>query len=106
MAFEYGGDRNGDDDLKELEVEEKQQLFDSTITAPVTRSYNQEYNKFIVNFKTLLYNCSSEDRAMGTLLEAGVCMRVPFSRVTIKQPPKMLEKTEEVDIAGVCIVFL
>ena len=38
---------------------------------------------------------------MGTLLEAGVCMRVPFSRVTIKQPPKRLEKTEEVDIAGV-----
>lgn len=38
---------------------------------------------------------------MGTLLEAGVCMRVPFSRVTIKQPPKMPEKTEEVDIAGV-----
>ena len=38
---------------------------------------------------------------MGTLLEAGVCMRVPFSRVTIKQPPKIQEKTEEVDIAGV-----
>lgn len=38
VAFEYGGDRNGDDSLKELEVEEKQQLFDETITAPLTRS--------------------------------------------------------------------
>lgn len=37
VAFEYGGDRNGDDSLKEIEVEEKQQLFDSTITAPLTR---------------------------------------------------------------------
>ena len=40
VAFEYGGDRNGDDNLKEIEVEEKQQLFDSTITAPLTRSNN------------------------------------------------------------------
>ena len=48
----------------------------------------------------ILY-CSTEDSAMGTLLEAGVCMRVPFSRVTIKQPPKVQEKTDEVDIAGV-----
>ena len=38
VAFEYGGDRNGDDSLKEIEVEEKQQLFDSPITAPLTRS--------------------------------------------------------------------
>lgn len=44
---------------------------------------------------------SSEQSGKGTLLAAGVCMRVPFSRVTIKQPPKSLEKTEEVDIAGV-----
>ena len=31
-------------------------------------------------------------------------MRVPFSRVTIKQPVKSHEITEEVDIAGVHIV--
>ena len=41
VAFEYGGDRNGDDNLKEIEVEEKQQLFDSTIAAPLSRSNYQ-----------------------------------------------------------------
>ena len=45
--------------------------------------------------------CSSDDNRRGTLLAAGVCMRVPFSRVTIKEPAKSLEETEEVDIAGV-----
>lgn len=45
VAFEYGGDRNGDDNLKEIEVEEKQQLFDSTITAPLAR-----FNKYACNY--------------------------------------------------------
>jgi hypothetical protein len=40
VAFEYGGDRNGDDSLKEIEIEEKQQLFDSTITTPLARFSN------------------------------------------------------------------
>lgn len=48
-----------------------------------------------------IYYSSEDSAAVGSLLEAGVCMRVPFSRVTIKQPKKLQEKTEEVDIAGV-----
>ena len=40
VAFVYG---NGEDDLKEIEIEEKQQLFDSPITAPLTRSCDQKY---------------------------------------------------------------
>ena len=37
MAFEYGGDGNGEEDLKEIEIEEKKHLLDSAVTATVAR---------------------------------------------------------------------
>jgi hypothetical protein len=48
VAFEYGGDRNGDDSLKEIEIEEKQQLFDSTITTPLARFSNINRNNIAI----------------------------------------------------------
>lgn len=37
MAFEYGGDENGED-LKEIEVEEKMHLLGSAVSATLARS--------------------------------------------------------------------
>jgi len=45
----------------------------------------------------------SIEKEKGTLLSAGVCLRVPFSRVSITQPKKMADSDgrEDVDFAGV-----
>lgn len=32
VAFEYGGDGNGEEDLKEIEIEEKKHLLDSAVS--------------------------------------------------------------------------
>ena len=48
-----------------------------------------------------------EDR--GVLLSAGVCMRVPFSRVSVKQPAKTTKTASmdhHVDFAGVSQGFI
>ena len=102
VAFEYGGDGNGEEVIKEIEIEEKKHLLDSAVSATFARFCT--HSECTVKFNVLSMSiCSSEEREKGTLLAAGVCIRVPFSRVTIKQPPKLPEKTEEVDIAGVCV---
>lgn len=52
VAFEYSGDRNGEDHLKEIEVQEKKQLLDSTVTATLARSVlrNTYYSTFIIGY--------------------------------------------------------
>ena len=35
VAFEYGGDQIGEEELKEIEIEEKKQLLDSTVSAAI-----------------------------------------------------------------------
>ena len=86
MAFEYAGDREHIEDYtEELEVEEK------TASPPPAAIENER----------------------GTLLSAGVCLRVPFSRVTVTQHKKMADSDGKdiVDFAGVsgyvcmCIVY-
>lgn len=48
-----------------------------------------------------IYVYRTLDKERGMLLSAGVCMRVPFSRVAIKKPVEPLEPTDMVDFAGV-----
>lgn len=51
-----------------------------------------------VEEKTAIASASAAE--LGMLLSAGVCMKVPFSRVTIKRPVDQ-ENMEGVDFAGV-----
>lgn len=39
----------------------------------------------------------------GVLLQAGVCMRVPFNRVTIKKSAESTEPNDMLDFAGVSL---